>query len=137
MLNEKKILVMTKLARMEKRKERFALRDYYMGDYVRSRLIKTFFRMTFGYLLVLGMLLLYKTEYLIANAVALDYRRIAFWVLGIYAVLLAVYLAGTCIVGIVRYQKAKRFIGKYEKGLQLLRKWYHKEEERKRGGQAS
>lgn len=134
MLNEKKIMVMTKLTRMEQDKEKFHIRKFYASDYVRYGILKTFTKVTLGYGLILILTALYHIEYLISSAVILDYRKIVIYAVGIYAMLLAVYIIGTILVATYKYRRAKSYMAKYEKGLMLLHRFYQEEKEYRQGG---
>lgn len=134
MLNEKKILVMTKLTRMEQDKEKFHICKFYVSDYVRYSILKTFTKVTLGYGLILVLTALYHIEYLISSAIILDYRKIIIYAVGIYVMLLTVYMIGTILVSAYKYRRAKRYMAKYEKGLMLLQRFYQEEKEYRQGG---
>lgn len=131
MLNNKKIHVMTKLSIMEKQKEKFAIPNYYMGDYIRLHLMQTLVRVTIGYVLILALIALYNVEFIIANAVTLDYERIGAYAIGIYILLIIVYTLGALMGYTYVYRRAQRYISKYEKGLSLLRKFYQNDSDHK------
>ncbi len=131
MLNNKKIQVMTKLSLMEKEKEKFEIRNYYMTDYIRHNLLKVIVRVTVGYALILALLAIYHAEYIIASAVKLNYRQLGEYAIGIYLLLLALYSVGSLLGYSLKYRKAWRYVNKYEKGLSMLRKIYQNESEHK------
>lgn len=130
-LNENKIRVMAKLSKMEKNKEQFEIKDYYMGDYVRMHLIKTIIRVTIGYVFVVLLAAIYHAETLINRAVILDYKRIGVEALLIYIVLLFCYIIGSLMRFLYKYKHAKRYISRYEKGLGILHRFYQKDSEHK------
>lgn len=136
MLDEKRIRVMTRLALSEEKhgKENFNIGKYYKSDYIRYSLLKTVLAVTVGYVLILGMVALYHTEYLIANAVKLNYKAMGMYALGIYLVLLILYSGVTVITASVKYAKAKRFEKKYGNVLGILRKLYEDDVEQKQEG---
>lgn len=127
---------MTRLALSEEKhgKENFNISKYYKSDYIRYSLLKTVLSVTIGYALILGMLALYHAEYLIANAVKLDYNEIGLYVLGIYLALLLVYSGITVVIALVRYARASRFEKKYGNVLGRLCKLYEDEAEAKQEG---
>ncbi len=131
MLNEKKIHVMAKLSMMEKNKEQFEIKDYYMGDYIRFYLLKTVIRVTIGYVLVLLLTAFYNAELLINSAVVLDYKRIGINALLIYVLLLFCYTIGSLIRYHHKYKRAQRYVSRYEKGLGILRRFYQNDSEHK------
>lgn len=131
MLNEKKIHVMAKLSRMENDKEKFEIKNYFMGDYVRYHLMKTVIRVTIGYILLLLLTAVYNAENLINQAVTLDYGEIGFYVLLIYILLLLLYIGGTLIRHIFKYKRAQHYVARYEKGIGILHRFYQTDSEHK------
>ena len=99
MLNNRKTRLMTKLAIYEKRagKEDIRLSKYYKTDYVGYNILKTVVAVTFGYLIILAMLVLYQSEYLIREAVNLNYYEIVKLGIGIYILILTVYIAASLL----------------------------------------
>ena len=87
---------MTKLALYEtgEGREDIRLSKYYKTDYVRLQILKTLLAVTVGYILILLMVGLYKSEYLIAQAVNLDYRAIGVTIFVIYVILVTTYPGG-------------------------------------------
>ncbi len=90
---------MTKLALYEtgEGREDIRLSKYYKTDYVRLQILKTLLAVTVGYILILLMVGLYKSEYLIAQAVNLDYRAIGVTIFVIYVILVTIYTVGAII----------------------------------------
>ena len=129
MLNNDRIRLMTKLALYEGKegKEDIRLSKYYKTDYVRYEIIKSIICATLGYALILVLLVIYKSEYLIAKAVTLDYRGIGINVVGIYIMILAVYGLSTAVIASIRYDQSRKKLGKYYKLLKRLNKLYNEE----------
>ena len=131
MLNNHKIRLMTKLSIYEKKdgKEDIRLGRYYRVDYVRYQLLKTIVAVTFGYLILVLMAILYNMEYLIAEAVKLDYAAIGRTMLGIYLVLLLAF-SGIAVLGYtIKYNRSRKKLAKYYRMLKRLRTIYHEEKE--------
>ncbi len=130
MLNIRKTRLMTKLAIYEQGpgKQDIRLSKYYKSDYVRLQILKTILSVTVGYLLVLTLVGLYKSEYLIAQAVNLDYRAIGMTVLVIYVVLLTVYTVGAIIGYSIKYDLSRGKLAKYFRMLKVMRRFYREEE---------
>lgn len=133
MLNEKKIHVMTKLSMMEKNKEQFEIKDYYMGDYIRFYLLKTIIRVTIGYLLILMLAAVYHAEALADSTVVFDYKGIGTYALLLYLFILFLYTIGSLARYHYKYKRAQRYVSKYEKGLGILRRFYQSDSEHKQG----
>ena len=126
MLNEKKIRIMTRLALSEEKhgKENFEIGNYYRSDYIRYHLLKTILSVAVGYVLILGMVILYHAEYLITEAVNLNYKTMGMNALFLYLLLLFVYSGITIVIANRKYSRAKRFGKKYGNVLGILRKFY-------------
>lgn len=129
MLNNKKIRLMTKLAVYEnvEGKEDIHLSKYYKTDYVRYQVLKSIISATVGYLLILVLIFLYKSEYIIKNAVSLDYRTIGIYILGIYIVIVTIYGLGSIIGYSVKYDASRKKLARYFKLLKRLSKIYNDE----------
>ena len=86
MIDERKTRMMTKLAIYEKTegREDIRLSKYYKSDYVRLNILKTILQVTLGSVLILILVILYKSEYLIEKAVTLDYVYIGKIIFAIY-----------------------------------------------------
>ncbi|MBQ3601342.1 MAG: hypothetical protein II992_09115 [Lachnospiraceae bacterium] len=129
MVQEKKVEMMTKLAIFEKNEKDKAMKltKYYLTDYVRGELLKSFFCVTIGYLIIGVILSLYNLEYLISHATSLNYPELIGKIVMGYIVLQGVYL----IIGMIGYQrrfhKAKRKVKNYDRELNELRLWYRRE----------
>lgn len=130
MLDNRKIRIMAKLALYEKKegKEDIKLSKYYRTDYVRLQVLKTVVSVTFAYLLILAIIAIYKSEYLIANAVVLDYKGIGLKILGIYLTLLTVFLISTMLGFSVKYRSSRKKLSKYFRMLKKLRRMYRIED---------
>lgn len=130
MLNNDKIRVMTKLAIYEskKGKEDIKLSQYYKRDYVRLQILNTVVFSTIGYGLILLLIGVYQSEYLIREAVNLDYRAIGMYILGIYVMMLTVYILSTIIGYTLKFDASRKKLYGYNKGLKYLRKLYEEEE---------
>ena len=129
MLNNNKVRLMTKLALYEnkKGKEDIRLSKYYKTDYVRYQVIKSMIGATIGFLLILVLVILYKFEYLISNAVTLDYKTMGTYILGIYIMIVAVYGLGSVVIYSIKYDASRKKLARYFKLLSRLNKIYKEE----------
>ncbi|MBQ3061141.1 MAG: hypothetical protein IJD02_01735 [Lachnospiraceae bacterium] len=132
MINNSKVKLMTKLAVYEKKhKEDIEISKYSKSDYVRLNLIKNVLSVTVAYILVLVIVGLYQIEYLIANAVTLDYKSLGVRILGFYAISVIVFVLAGLLISSQRYSKAIKRLNKYLKRLKILKKYYDEQEEKK------
>lgn len=131
MLNTQKVRLMTRLAMYEKTegKEDIRLSKYYKTDYVRLHILKTVVAVTVGYLLVLLMIGIYHMEYLISEAVNLDYKTMGLKILGGYLAILTIYISGSLIGYNVYYNRSRKKLSKYFKMLRKLTRMYKEEEQ--------
>lgn len=131
MLNNRKVRLMTKLAIYEKEdgKEDIRLGKYYRVDYVRYQMLKTLVAVTFGYLILVLLTILYNAEYLIAEAVKLDYAAIGRTLLGIYLILLLTFVGLAGIGYTVKYNRSRKKLAKYYQMLKRLRTIYKEEKD--------
>lgn len=127
MLNNKKIRNMMRLAMYEQKigKTDIKLSKYYKSDYVRYNVLKTVVSVTVAYLLILFMIAVYYLEYIIAEAVNLDYKVIGVKALVIYILILTTYITGSIVGYSVKYEKSRGRLARYYKRLRGLSKQYH------------
>lgn len=130
MINNRKVRLMTRLAMYEKKegKEDIRLSRYFRRDYVRAKLINNLIAVTIGYLLVLLMIGAYRMEYLIREAVRLDYIGIGKTILGIYIIILTIYTMAALIGYSLYYDYSRKNLAKYFRMLRRLRSIYREED---------
>ncbi len=130
MVNMRKVRLMTKLAIYEKTegKEDIRLGKYFRRDYVRVKILHNIVAVTIGYLLVLAMVIAYQMEYLIKEAVNLDYVGIGKSILGIYVIVITVYVMAAMVGYGLYYDYSRKKLAKYFRMLRLLRSMYQEEE---------
>jgi len=126
MLDYKKIRLMTKLAVYEKKdgKEDIRLSKYYKTDYVRFQVLKTIIASTVAYALILGLIVFYNIEYLVRNAVVLNYKLLGSYVLGFYIMTITLFGLGALVGYSIKYDASRKKLSKYYKLLRRLRKIY-------------
>lgn len=129
MVNMRKVRLMTKLAIYEKSegKEDIKLGKYFRRDYVRLKILHNIVAVTIGYLLVLAMVGAYRMEYLIREAVTLDYIGIGKTILGVYIIIVTVYVMIAMVGYGLYYDYSRKKLAKYFRMLRRLRSMYHEE----------
>lgn len=135
MINEEKIKIMNSLAMYEKREGRkyLPVSRYYRSDYIGLAMIKNFFLVTVGYVLILGAVAVYYSEYLMSNIHKMNLVSLATGVIAGYVAVLAGYSFLTYIQYSVRYHKAKKSVKEYYSQLTRLEKMYGREEKKSAG----
>jgi hypothetical protein len=118
---------MTKLAVYEKKdgKEDIYLSKYYKTDYVRFQVLKSVITATIGYALIIALIVFYRMEYLIKNAVVLDYKLLGTYVLGFYLMTITIYGLGALILYSIKYDASRKKLSRYFKLLKRLEKIYN------------
>lgn len=131
MVNMRKVRLMTKLAIYEKKegKEDIRLGKYFRRDYVRLKVLHNIVAVTLGYILVLGLIIAYQMEYLIKEAVTLDYIGMGKTILGTYIIVVTVYIMVAMVGYGLYYNYSRKKLSKYFRMLRRLRSLYQEEEQ--------
>ena len=130
MVNMRKVRLMTKLAIYEKKegKEDIKLGKYFRRDFVRLKVLHNLVAVTVGYLLVLAMIIAYKMEYLIKEAVNLNYVGMGKLILGIYIIVVTIYIMAAMVGYSLYYDYSRKKLAKYFRMLRKLRSMYQEED---------
>ena len=115
MINEEKVKIMTKIAMYEQGSGRkyLPISRYYRSDYIGLALIKNFFLVTIGYILVIAAVSVYFGEYLLENIHKMNLMAVGAYIIIGYIVVLAAYSVVTYIQYSVRYYRAKKSVKQY------------------------
>lgn len=124
MLNNRKVRLMTKLAIYEKKdgKEDIKLAKYYKSDYARLQMLKTAVAVTIAFLCLVAVGVIYKMEFILNNALDIDYAMLGRKVLGIYLGVLSIYMILTALGYSMKYKASRKKLAKY---FRMLRKLNH------------
>ena len=127
MLDEKKICLMTKLARFESRtgKESLRIIRHHRGDYIGMGLLRNFFETTLGYLLVWGVLIAYNMDYLLDNLHKVKIFVVVVEFIVGYLIFLILYSVITWIKRRRQYEQAREEVEQYYNGLEELSRRYY------------
>lgn len=127
MINEERIILMTKLAAYEKGegKKSMSVGKYFRGDYISLHLLKTVISGTIAFVIGLGIYLLYYFEDLMENLYTIDFAMLAQNVIYYYVVSIVLYGLVTYIFFTFRFIKAKKSIKRYYHNLKKLNAMYH------------
>ncbi len=126
MLNEEKVILMTKLAAYEKNegKQNMAIGKYFRGDYISLNLLKSVITATIAFFVGVGLYLLYNLENLMEQIYELDFMLIAKNTITIYVAFVVVYCCISYIVFTCKFVKAKKNIRRYYHNLKKLNAMY-------------
>lgn len=123
MIVKDKVGLMSKMAILENSSEgKKVLKNmsFFKVDYIRWEILKTAASVTVGYALILGLVILYNLEYLIKNATKLDYKLLGTKTLGIYLVVIVIYLVFTLFYSAYSFDRSKKKFIKYSKLMSKL-----------------
>ncbi|MDE6518252.1 MAG: hypothetical protein K2L18_10465 [Acetatifactor sp.] len=126
MLNEERVILMTKMASYEggEGKKSMALGRYFRGDYISLQLLRALFSSTIAYLLGFGLYVLYDFETLIADIYKMDLFVFAQNIVKWYAIFVVGYCVITYAVCAYRYAQAKKSLKLYYHNLKKLDSLY-------------
>lgn len=130
MIVKDKVSLMSKMAIFENSaKGKAVLKNvgFFSSDHIRWDLLKTVASVTIGYALILTLIILYNLEYLIKNATNLDYKMLGVKTLGIYLIVMVVYLVFTFFYSAYDFRKSRKKFMKYNKLLSDLERMYDEE----------
>ena len=136
MISEEKVRIMTNLAMYEQGegKKHLPISKYFRSDYVGLALIKNFFLVTIGYILILAAVAVYFSEFLLNNIHKMNLVLTGVYIVGGYVILLVFYTILTYVLYSVRYYRAKKSVKKYYEELTKLSKLYGRDEKKTSGG---
>ncbi len=122
MLNEEKVILMTRLASYEKReaKNNMAVGKYFRSDFISLHLLKAVIVATICYFIGFGLYLLYYIEELMAKIYEMDFIEFAKNAISIYVIFVVVYCCLSYVIFTWRFAKARKGIRRYYHNLKKL-----------------
>ena len=126
MLNEKKIRLMTKLALYEKNdgKESSKARKWFRADYISREMLVSFICATIAFVLIFFLYAVYNLEPLLTAIYSRDIFSFVRRFLFAYILFLAAFLLITGLVYSYRFNRARRRLRAYYRGLRKLSQMY-------------
>jgi len=134
MLNEQRVVLMTRLAMHEKKegKENTEIGTYFRSDYISLHLIGSVICASVSFLLGFGLYILYDSEAFVNGIYSSDISAMAWKLLLIYAIFVLVYLIISYICFAIKYRKARSRLKVYFCNLKRLQLLYKKERKEKK-----
>lgn len=128
MINEERVILMTKLAAFEEKEGKRAskISRYFRGDYVSAHLLKGWISITVVYALMVALSILYDFELFMENLYKMDYMAFAKEIIVWYVIFTVVYLVAVYIAYTYRYMKARKSLKRYSQNLKKLGSMYHR-----------
>lgn len=136
MVREENVKLMTKIAIYEKRqgKTEIPMHEYYKGDYVRINTLKAVVSATVSFVLVFALWVVYKLDYILANVLKMDYKKMAAVIAIIYIVWILVYWLFARALYAKRYEESRSNIIIYNHHLKKLQEESGKKMVKAKGG---
>ncbi len=128
MINEERVILMTKLASFEENEGKRAskISRYFRGDYVSAHLLKGWLSITVVYVLLVALTILYDFDLFMENLYKMDYMAFAKEIIIWYVIFAVVYLVAVYIAYTYRYMKARKSLKRYSQNLKKLGSMYHR-----------
>lgn len=119
MINEEKVILMTKMAAYEtgKGKKDMAVAGYFRSDYIGFQLVKSWLSATIVFLIVCVLYVVYDYEALMSQIYTLEPIAAGKGLIGWYAATVGIYMVVSYIIAVRRYWKAAKNVKKFTEEL--------------------
>lgn len=127
MVNEKKVILMTKLASYEANegKKYLATGRYFRSDYISLQLLKSLISGTLAFCVVAGMAVLYDIESFMKNFYQTSDMIQLIKEMGIkYLILMGIYMVISYVIAVYQYNRSRQSLKTYYGNLKKLSKYY-------------
>ena len=130
MLDQDKIILMTRLASYEKNegKKYEAIGRYFRGDYIGWQVLKSIASGTIIFLILLAGYIVYDFENFMIDIYKLDLLEYAKSILIKYAIVVGAYAVITYVIYAIRYSNARKNLRTYAHNLHRLSRTYNNNE---------
>lgn len=127
MLNEERIILMTKMAYYEEKegKENVAIGKYFRSDYIAVQILKSFISALFAYVIFFALYIFYDFEDFMQNIYKMDMIAFAKNALIWCGIVVVAYCVISYIVYSYRYAKARKSLKSYYNNLKKLGALYN------------
>ncbi|MBO5208357.1 MAG: hypothetical protein J6B68_03320 [Lachnospiraceae bacterium] len=126
MLNEERVILMTKLASYEANdgKKNIAIGNYFRSDYIGWQVLKSIISATIAFVVVFAMYIFYDFEIFMMDVYKMDLLEFGKNILLLYAGFVGAYAVISYIVYAYRYSKARKSLKLYYMNLKKLSNMY-------------
>lgn len=134
MLNEQRVILMSRLAMHEKNegKENKSIGTYFRSDYISLRLIGAVIAATISFLLLFGLYILYDSEAFIDSLYRSDITALVWSLVKYFVIFVVGYSLISYIFFAIRYRKARNRLKVYFNNLRRLQILYQRERKEKK-----
>lgn len=128
MLNEERIILMTKLASYEsgEGKKNTAVGSYFRSDYIGMQVVKSVISATIAFFILFALYVLYDFETFMLEVYKMDLFDFAKSILILYGVFVVGFAVLTYVLYSYRYNKVKKNLKNYYNNLKKLASMYDK-----------
>lgn len=129
MLNEERVILMTKMASYEENegKKNLEIGNYFRSDYIGIQVLKSLLSVTIAFAIGFALYILYDFEGFMQNFYKMDLVSFAKSTLMYYILVVVVYGFISYEVYSYRYAKAKKSLKHYYNNLKKLNTMYHEQ----------
>ena len=126
MLNEERIILMTKMASYEANEGRrnVAIGRYFRSDYIGWHVLKSIISATIAFVVVFGVYIYYDFEAFMTDIYKMDLIEFARHILSMYLWTTGIYAVIAYVVYMIRYMKAMKSLKLYYMNLRKLAGMY-------------
>lgn len=126
MLNEERVILMTKMASYEEHEGRKSMKigKYFRSDYIALQILKSIFCATVAFAFIFALLVFYDFEMFMQDIYNMDLVGFARTVLMYYGIVVVVYGVVSYLVCAYRYSKARKSLKLYQQNLKRLNSLY-------------
>ena len=136
MVREEDVILMSRIAMYEQRdgKKEIPMHCFYKGDFVRLNTLKALVSSSITFVLIVAVVVYYKSDELFANLYKMDYKTIGLRIVTVYAIWLLIYWVFARVIYSKFYEKSRPNIIEYNHRLKNLLEKRQKEEVKAKGG---
>lgn len=129
MINEEKVILMTKLAsyEMHEGKKNIAVMNYFRGDYIGFQVLKSVIAATISFFALFGVYAFYNFEELMQDIYKMDLLEYGKSIVILYLCAVGAYGVISYVLFSTRYSKAKKSLRHYYSNLRNLASMYDNE----------
>jgi len=125
MVNEEKVILMSKLASYEQGegKKYVSIANYFRTDYISSQVLKSLVAGIIAFVAVIGVYLFYNFEVILENVYTMDLLGMATGAGKVFVVCIVIYMLLSYGLAVYRYRRARNSLKNYYNNLKRLEKF--------------
>lgn len=126
MLNEERIILMTKMAAYEQNegKKNVAIGKYFKGDYIALQVLKSIISATIAFAVLFALYIFYDVEFFIQDIYKMDLISLGKRIVILYGITIVIYGLISYMIYAYRYTKARKNLKRYYMNLKKLNSLY-------------